>query len=139
MTRFVLDASTALSWFVDRPVALYAEHAQRSLSQGWTALVPGIWDLELVNGFLKAERRGILLKAEVDHSFAEMARLRRTSIFSDPGSPSLDETLALARTLQLTSYDASYVELAQRQSLPLATLDKGLRAAAPKAGVGLLK
>ena len=49
------------------------------------------------------------------------------------------EILRLARELRLTSYDALYVDLAQREGLPLATLDKGLRAAAAKAGVALLK
>jgi len=34
---------------------------------------------------------------------------------------------------------AVYLELARREGLPLATLDKGLRAAAAKAGVPLLK
>ena len=46
---------------------------------------------------------------------------------------------ASARAFQLTAYDAVYVELARREGLPRATLDKGLRAAAAKAGVPLLK
>jgi len=35
----------------------------------------------------------------------------------------------------LTVYDACYLELARREGLPLATLDKSLRAAATKAGI----
>jgi predicted nucleic acid-binding protein len=49
------------------------------------------------------------------------------------------DALASARAFQLTAYDAVYLELARREGLPLATLDKGLRAAAKKAGVALLK
>jgi predicted nucleic acid-binding protein len=45
----------------------------------------------------------------------------------------------LARRFQLTVYDAVYLELAKRESVPIATLDKGLRTAAVKAGVALLK
>ena len=46
--------------------------------------------------------------------------------------------LSLALRFQLTSYDAAYLELAMRASLPLATLDKDLRSAARKVGVTVL-
>ncbi len=52
---------------------------------------------------------------------------------------SLQELLATARAFHLTACDAVYLDLARREGLPLATLDKGLRAAAAKAGVALLK
>ena len=39
-------------------------------------------------------------------------------------------TLSLSERFSLTLYDATYLELAQRQNLPLATLDQELRAAA---------
>jgi predicted nucleic acid-binding protein len=139
LNRFVLDASVALSWFVDKPVAPDAEYARLLLATGWTAQVPAIWQLEMVNGFVKAERRRSLLGVEVDKSFVEMQRLLATSVKLDVGLSLLEDTLMLARSLQVTSYDASYVELATREALPLATLDKGLRAAAVKAGVALLK
>ena len=139
MNRFVLDASVGLSWFIDKPVAPDAEHARRLLATGWTARVPPIWQLEMINGFVKAERRRSLSGDEVDESFVEMQRLLATSVRLDAGLSLLEDTLMLARSLQVTSYDASYVELATREDLPLATLDKRLRAAAAKAGVALLK
>ena len=49
------------------------------------------------------------------------------------------ELANVARAYQFTVYDAAYLELAKRESLPIATLDKGLRAASVKAGVALLK
>ena len=139
MNRFVLDASVALSWFVDKPVAPDAERARQLWTNGWTARVPAIWQLEMINGFVKAERRRGLSADEVDESFLEMQRLLARSVRLDGGLFSLEDTLMLARSFQVTSYDASYVELATREGLPLATLDKGLRAAAVKAGVSLLK
>jgi len=139
LNRFVLDASVALSWFVDKPVAPDAERARQLLTNGWTARVPAIWQLEMINGFVKAERRRGLSADEVDESFLEMQRLLARSVRLDGGLFSLEDTLMLARSFQVTSYDASYVELATREGLPLATLDKGLRAAAVKAGVALLK
>ena len=47
----------------------------------------------------------------------------------------LTDTLQLARRYKLSAYDASYLELALRLGLPLATLDEDLQKAANKAGV----
>ena len=44
-------------------------------------------------------------------------------------------TLQLARRYKLSAYDASYLELALRLGMPLATLDEDLKKAAKKAGV----
>jgi predicted nucleic acid-binding protein len=44
-------------------------------------------------------------------------------------------TLRLSDRYGLTIYDACYLELAQRLNLPLATLDKELRAAASALGL----
>gem|GEM_PF-1565183 len=69
-----------------------------------------------------------------------MGLLESLPVDVDPetGSHSMAGTLALARGYGLTSYDAAYLELAMRANLPLATLDKELRAAAKKAGVKCL-
>ena len=55
----------------------------------------------------------------------------------DSAAPPIRDVLEVSRNYQLTVYDAAYLELAQRESLPLATLDKALRTAAGKAGVKL--
>ncbi|MGO9423477.1 type II toxin-antitoxin system VapC family toxin [Roseiarcus sp.] len=47
-------------------------------------------------------------------------------------------TLRLAERYGLTVYDATYLELAQRRSLPLATLGKALREAAASLDIMLL-
>lgn len=49
-----------------------------------------------------------------------------------------DHLLNLSRLHGLTSYDAMYLDLALRRSLPLATLDADLRRAATKAGVRVI-
>jgi predicted nucleic acid-binding protein len=138
LTRFVLDASIALSWFVDQPVAAYAKQARQLLSQGGIAFVPAIWELEVLNGFVKAERRRKLSTAEVDNALHDLSGLRRATIQLDPALPSLAQILKYARAHQLTSYDASYLELAERVGLPLASLDTTLQVAAGKAGVQLI-
>ena len=57
--------------------------------------------------------------------------------------PSLDrlanETIAVARQHALSVYDASYLDLAMREGLPLATRDQLLRAASRAAGVELFE
>jgi predicted nucleic acid-binding protein len=45
----------------------------------------------------------------------------------------------MADRFQLTVYDAAYLELAERRTLPLATLDAELRAAAKALGVRLVE
>ena len=47
-------------------------------------------------------------------------------------------TAVLAARFQLTVYDAAYLELAQRLSLPLATRDRALRNAARSLDLALL-
>jgi predicted nucleic acid-binding protein len=49
------------------------------------------------------------------------------------------QSLATARSFQLSFYDAVYLDLARRERLPLATLDHRLRAAAARAGVELVR
>jgi len=48
-------------------------------------------------------------------------------------------TAELARSLQLTAYDAAYVALAARLGLPLATADERLIAACSVAGVAVVE
>jgi predicted nucleic acid-binding protein len=47
--------------------------------------------------------------------------------------------LGLARTHNLSAYDAAYLELAVRRGLPLATLDDKLKTAATRIGVAAFK
>ena len=135
MTGFVLDASVALAWFIDRPVDAYAVQIRETIRRGDRALVPALWETEFANGVLMAERRKLMTDLEGDECMAEMDQLRLTSIEADSEFRNVREVLALARAFQLTVYDACYLELAKRAGLPLATLDKSLRAAAAKAGI----
>jgi predicted nucleic acid-binding protein len=43
-----------------------------------------------------------------------------------------------AQQYDLTAYDATYLEIAREQQLPVATLDRKLAAAAEQAGVSLV-
>lgn len=60
------------------------------------------------------------------------------AIDSETGKSAWNETLKLADRHKLTVYDATYLELSLRRSLPLATLDRDLRKAAQAEGIALL-
>ena len=139
MTRFVLDASVALAWVVDQNPDPYAALVQQRVRTGERAVVPALWQLEITNVLAAVQRRGVLSAAEVDEGlrYFEGFLVAQAEIIS--AFPGMREILRLARELGLTSYDTLYVDLARREGLPLATLDKKLRAAAAKAGVALLK
>jgi predicted nucleic acid-binding protein len=82
-------------------------------------------------------RRGRIDAAYRDTSLANLDRLD-ISIDTETNTFAWTTTLALAERFGLTTYDACYLELAQRRELPLATLDTDLRKAAQAAGVPLV-
>ena len=139
MNRFVLDASVALSWFVDVPVHSYAVAIRDRIRAGARGIVPQLWQLEFANGLIVAERRKLLNVETANEAVEGVERLMRSEVTVELEFPRIGEVLAGARAYQLTAYDAAYLELAQREVVPLATLDKSLAAAAKKAGVELLK
>ena len=122
---FVLDASVAACWAFDdedHPSAAAALSRMRDDD----ALVPGIWWCEVRNTLIVSERRGRIAEADSTRFLRNLSRL---GIAVDRAAVE-EDILALARRHRLTVYDASYLELARRQLLPLATLDAALASAA---------
>jgi predicted nucleic acid-binding protein len=101
--------------------------------------VPVLWQLEVTNVLAMVQRRGVLTADEVEEGLRYFEGFLTAQAEVISALPGMREILRLARELGLTSYDALYVDLARREGLPLATLDKRLRAAAAKAEVALLK
>jgi len=101
--------------------------------------MPALWQLEITNVLAAVQRRGVLSAAEVEEGLRYFEGFVAAQAEIISAFPSMREVLRLARELGLTSYDALYVDLARQEGLPLATLDKRLRAAAAKAGVPLFK
>ena len=129
----VLDASLILGWcFRDEA----EDYPQKVVDQLTDAIVPSIWPLEVLNGLLVAERRGRIDRTDLQ---AHVADLDTFPIRVDIGlSPAIrNKVLEIATSFGLTSYDASYLELALRNSLPVATMDRKLTAAARKLNVDL--
>ena len=101
------------------------------------AVVPSLWRLEVANAFQSALRRKRISPKYRDESLVELGELPIT-LDADTDTYAWTTTLRLAERFGLTIYDAAYLELAQRRSLPLATLDNELREAATAIDVTLL-
>ena len=138
MKRFVLDASVALSWFIDHPVAPRAAHVSNLLTTGHRAIVPPLWQFEMVNGFLVAERRGSLSVSDVAQALDQLELVTGPAIEIRQEPIPMRRLLLIGREFRLTAYDAAYLDTARELRLELATLDRQLAKAAVEAGVPLL-
>jgi predicted nucleic acid-binding protein len=135
---FVLDASVALLWLVPETNLAGVDYAAATLNalRESQALVPSLFALEAANVVAKVESKGVVTEADSQRFIALIGRL---NLVTDQATArhALGDTLNLARRYKLSSYDAAYLELAQRTGLPLATLDANLAKAAVIAGVSI--
>jgi predicted nucleic acid-binding protein len=127
----VVDASITAAWFLPDEATAYSEAALHAtaMSEVW---VPALWLLEMGNLLLSAQRRRRINDAKRRQLVADAAELR---VHVDRKPVSMVELDALASKHSLSAYDATYLELALRRSLPIATADAGLLAAMTTAGV----
>ena len=132
--QFVLDSSVTMAWFFQDEVAASTDRLLDELNQDGRALVAMHWALEVSNTLLTAERHKRCSVADSTH-FLNILNALPIEVDPETTSNAGTTTLALARNQNLTVYDGAYLELAMRRHLPLATLDKDLRAAAKKVGV----
>ena len=134
---FVLDNSVVMSWCFKDETNQYADAVLDQLSEA-TAIVPSIWPLEVVNVLLVAERSKRLQQAD---SVRFITLLLQLPIEVEHEWPEkiMKDLLALGRTKNLSSYDASYLDLAMRKDCPIATLDKRIRDAAEDISVAVLE
>lgn len=135
--EFVLDSSVTMSWFFDDEATAATDKLLDRLNSDGRAIVAAHWALEVSNTLLMAERRKRSTVAESSHFIAILDALP-IEADQETASRASTSSMELARAQGLTLHDSAYLELAMRRSLPLATLDKQLRAAAKKAGVPCL-
>jgi predicted nucleic acid-binding protein len=133
---FVVDNSVALAWcFEDEQTLGIMALLDRLIETG--AMAPQLWPLEALNGLLAAERRG-RIDRDLRQRLAGFLQALPIRIDDETAGRSWTQTAQLAEQHRLTAYDASYLELAVRVGLPLATGDAALITAAKAAGVALL-
>jgi predicted nucleic acid-binding protein len=131
---FVLDASVTLAWCFEDEATPDTDAILELLAED-TAVTPSLWELEVINVLLLAERRGRISESQTARFVALLTQL---PIHIDPAGPNMGAVLAAGRHHGLTAYDAAYLVLAEREGIPLATMDARLATAAKTAGVSLL-
>ena len=129
---FILDASVALAFVLPdegTPVA------QRLLSTvvHEEVIVPSLWHYEVASGLHNASVRGRLSQADATQALVVLSGLPLRIERPDPV-----HLIDLARELQLSVYDSSYLSLCLKERAPIATLDDRLADAARATGVSVL-
>lgn len=133
MSGFVHDVSVTMAWcFEDEASPETWAILDRLRDEG--AMAPGLWPLEVANVLLLAEKRKRATAAQAGAFVDQLLRLP-ISIDVETAQRALHGVYGLGRRTTLTAYDASYLELAIRQQVPLATTDRALVAAAQEVGV----
>jgi predicted nucleic acid-binding protein len=132
----VLDSSATLAWiYSDETTDSIRALFDQVIDEG--AIVPALWKLEVANSLTVAVRRR---RIDVEFRRAALADLAHLDISMDEhtNGHAWNDTLHLADRFRLSLYGAAYLELAQRRTLPLATLEQELRAAARAVGTKTL-
>jgi predicted nucleic acid-binding protein len=136
LTVFVLDNSVTMRWCFQNAAHPYADGILQTLAAG-AAFVPILWRYEVSAVLAKSQKDGILTAHRADAFLATLHKLNIT-VDHESSDHILTDVHRLAVAYRLTSYDASYLELALRKKLPLATLDDELISASKASGVALL-
>lgn len=137
LNPFVADACFALSWFYEdeRKPQTYA-YFERLNGFEAQAFVPKLWITEILSSFLIGVRRSRISPQDAKDIVESLKDMPIDFVDMD-----LDDNIKvfdLAKEYGLSSYDATYLYLARKLNLPLATLDEKLTLAANATGVKLV-
>lgn len=127
----VVDASVTLSWYFEDERTTASDAVLDRVAESG-ALVPSLWKLEVANGLQTAIRRKRINQAYRDDAIRRLT-VMAIKLDLDTEKNVWTATPKLADRFDLTIYDATYLELAQRRGLPLASLDRALLRARPPA------
>src|ERR1700730_3122456 len=113
---FVLDCSVTMAWCFDDETSDYTEAILDSLGSK-SALVPVIWPLEVTNVLLMAVQRKRLSKIKAAGFFDKLNDLPIKLANGKPLSAMMS-IFELGHERKMTSYDASYLDLAMAHNIP---------------------
>jgi predicted nucleic acid-binding protein len=133
---FVADASVAIAWVHPAQATAETDALLDGLAAGDSLVVPALWPLEVANALTILRRRRKLTMNEF-RTAVEIIRELPATVDHEAASIALTRLLDIASEHGLTVYDATYLELARRRQLPLASNDVQMRRAAIRAGVAL--
>jgi len=133
---FVADASVAIAWVHPAQATDETDAMLDRLAEGDSLVVPALWPLEVANALTVLRRRGKLTSDEV-RTAIEIIRELPALIDHEAAAIAFTRLVDLASEHELTIYDATYLELATRRQLPLASNDARMKQAAIRSGVEL--
>lgn len=133
----MLDASVAVAAALPDEDGAEQAHTLMLRAEAEGVVVPAIWPTELANALLAAARRQRLPIENVVLALARLVPLRVEVAVVDPAALWQGPVQAAIRH-RLSVYDATYLDLALRCGLPLASFDGALRRAAAAEGLSVL-
>jgi len=119
---FVLDCSVTMAWYFKDEANSYANTVRKSLSSAG-AVVPALWPLEVANILVLGERRQRSTEADAS-KWLRYLQMLPIQVDDETAVRAWSDILHVARSYDLSVYDAAYLELALRLALPLASLDE---------------
>jgi predicted nucleic acid-binding protein len=134
---FIVDASVGFAWVYQGQATPETDHLLNAVAAGASVIVPALWFLEMSNVLLMAQRRHRLTPAQRKAAMEKLTAMQLT-VDEEGTRHAFGKTSELAEKYGLTLYDATYLELASRRSLPLASRDQTLRNAARQCGLKAL-
>ena len=137
IASFVVDASVGFAWVYQGQATPESDQLLNDVAAGATVIVPALWHLEIANVLLIAQRRHRLTTFQRKAAMEKLTALQFT-VDEEGARHAFGKTSELAENHGLTIYDATYLELALRRSLPLATRDVSLKTAARHCGIKVL-
>ncbi len=120
MTRFVVDASVVVKWFLPEE---HAEYARRLLNEGFELSSPDLLRAEVGNVLWKRWRRGDIFAEEAGEI---LRHFRRLPLKIQTSEPLMETAWSVARRFDRSFYDGVYVALAELAGYPLVTADRKL-------------
>ena len=136
--RFVLDASLAIEWFLPGrgSRSSYVEGIlERIGAEKLLPTVPDLWHYEVGSVLIAAKRDKRISAARLKASQLAIRELRLETLVVELDAA---ELIDLSQRYHLQGYDVVYFELARRLTMPIASLDGGIKTACDVFGVEFL-
>jgi predicted nucleic acid-binding protein len=134
---FIIDSSIGIGWVHPNQANELTKDLLQKAKNGAAVYVPALWHLEIANTLLVFVRRKLITDTQRAVGLTLLSQLR-IIVDEETNRLAFSVISELASKYTLSAYDAAYLELARRKSLPLATRDEALKAAGKKCGIKLL-
>jgi predicted nucleic acid-binding protein len=134
---WVIDSSVGFAWVHPDQATSATDKLLEQVAAGAIVVVPALWFSEMANSLLILQRRKKITREERKIALETLSAMSLT-LDEEATRAAFQNTSDLAEKHGLTVYDATYLELALRRDLPLASRDAALSMAAKRCGLKTL-